>query len=91
MQQTTFSLDVVGRYFCNTLPEAVNDAGLAFDVADAVSSDPDAPRERVWGAPWRSNQAMPGLTYCVGERSLYWGGWAPRLTAADQALWPVIT
>lgn len=32
VQQTTFSLDVVGRYFCNTLPEAVNDAGLAFDM-----------------------------------------------------------
>ena len=111
MQQTTFSLDVVGRYFCNTLPEAVNDGGLPFDVvvlgagmfgayctekiyrrgaankrvlsleagdflisehvqnlariglnvANAVSSDPGAPHERVWGPPWRSNQAMPGL------------------------------
>ena len=139
VQQTTFSLDVVGRYVCNTLPEAVNNGGVPFDtvvlgagmfgaycaekiyrrgagnkrvlileaggflvsehvqnlariglnVADAVSSDPGVPRERVWGLPWRSNQAMPGLAYCVGGRSLYWGGWAPRLTAADRALWPV--
>jgi hypothetical protein len=43
----------------------------------------------VWALSRRSNQAMPGLAYCVGGRSLYWGGWAPRLTAADQALWPV--
>ncbi len=32
VQRTTFSLDVVGRYFCSTLPEAVNNGGLAFDV-----------------------------------------------------------
>jgi hypothetical protein len=32
---------------------------------------------------------MPGLAYCVGGRSLYWGGWAPRLTAADLTLLPV--
>ena len=138
VQRTTFSIDVVGRYVCNTLQEAVNNGGLPFDVvvlgagmfgaycaekiyrraankrvlileagdflvsehvqnlariglnvADAVSSDPGAPRERVWGLPWRSNQAMPGLAYCVGGRSLYWGGWAPRLTPADQALWPL--
>ncbi len=138
VQQTTFSLDVVGRYVCNTLAEAVNNGGSPFDavvigagmfgaycaekiyhggsgnkrvlvldaghylvsehvqnlariglnVADPVSSDPGVARERVWGLPWRSNQATPGLAYCVGGRSLYWGGWAPRLTAADQALWP---
>ena len=35
----------------------------------------------------QSSYAGAGL--CVGGRSLYWGGWAPRLTAADQALWPV--
>ena len=137
--QRTFSIDVVGRYVCNTLPEAVNNGGLPFDVvvlgagmfgaycaekiyrrgaatkrvlileagdflvsehvqnlariglnvAYEVSGDPGAPRERVWGLPWRSNQAMPGLAYCVGGRSLYWGGSAPRLTAADRALWPV--
>lgn len=37
--------------------------------------------------PWRGNQSTPGLAYCIGERSLYWGGWTPRLTPADQALW----
>ena len=138
VQQTTFSVDVVGRYVCNTLTEAVNNGGLPFDVvvlgagmfgaycaekiyhsgagnkrilileaggflvsehvqnlariglnvANPVCDDSGAAREWVWGLPWRSNQPMPGLAYCIGGRSLYWGGWAPRLTAADLARWP---
>jgi len=31
---------------------------------------------------------FPGLAYCLGGRSLYWGGWSPRLTDADLANWP---
>jgi hypothetical protein len=48
----------------------------------------------VWGMPWISapndpaNKGFPGLAYCVGGRSLFWGGWSPRLTAADLAAWP---
>ncbi|MBI1818130.1 MAG: DUF1080 domain-containing protein [Deltaproteobacteria bacterium] len=42
----------------------------------------------VWGMPWISNEKFPGLAYCVGGRSLFWGGWAPRLTDADLANWP---
>src|SRR5205807_10330117 len=45
-------------------------------------------RELVWGSPWRSPVAFPGLAYCLGGRSLYWGGWSPRLTPADLAQWP---
>jgi 3-keto-disaccharide hydrolase/GMC oxidoreductase len=46
-------------------------------------------RERVWGTPWRSEVPFPGLAYCIGGRSIYWGGWAPRLTPADlQDNWP---
>lgn len=65
-----------------------NLARIGLNVASPVTTDPGVPRERVWGMPWRSNQASPGLAYCIGGRSLYWGGWAPRLTPADQALWP---
>src|ERR1051326_5694111 len=65
-----------------------NLARIGLNVPSPVTSDPGVPRERVWGLPWRSNQASPGLAYCVGGRSLYWGGWAPRLTAADHAQWP---
>jgi choline dehydrogenase-like flavoprotein len=141
VQDTTFSLDVLGRYVCSTWDEAVNNGGVAFDAvvigagmfgaycaekiyrhanvrvlvldagsflvsehvqnlarvglntAGAVqvasnSADPGT-RERVWGSPWRSQVPFPGLAYCLGGRSLYWGGWSPRLTAADLANWPL--
>ena len=42
----------------------------------------------VWGMPWISNEAFPGLAYCIGGRSLFWGGWSPPLTPADLASWP---
>jgi choline dehydrogenase-like flavoprotein len=42
----------------------------------------------VWGMPWISNEAFPGLAYCIGGRSLFWGGWSPPLTDADLANWP---
>jgi hypothetical protein len=138
VQETTFSLDVLGRYICNTYDEAINNGGFPFDAivigagmygsyvaekiyrqgqgnlrvllleagsflvsehvqnlsriglnaAGAITSDPGIPRERVWGLPWRSNVAFPGLAYCVGGRSLYWGGWSPKLTDADLKNWP---
>jgi hypothetical protein len=138
VQETTFSLDVLGRYICNTYDEAINNGGFPFDAivigagmygsyvaekiyrqgqgnlrvllleagsflvsehvqnlsriglnaAGAITSDPGVPRERVWGLPWRSNVAFPGLAYCVGGRSLYWGGWSPKLTDADLKNWP---
>ena len=140
VQDTEFTLDVVGRYICSTWDEVVGNNGVAFDavvigagmfgaycaekiyrhgnvrvlVLDAGgllvtehvqnlsriglnaggavrvefnNQDPGA-RERVWGSPWRSQTPFPGLAYCLGGRSLYWGGWAPRLTAADLAQWP---
>jgi 3-keto-disaccharide hydrolase/GMC oxidoreductase len=139
VQDTAFSLDVPGRYVCNTWDEAVNNGGFPFDVVvigagmygayiaekiyrdgaagnlrvlvleagpflvsehiqnltqmglnvpGPTSTDPGVARERVWGLPWRSQTGFPGLAYCVGGRSLYWGGWSPRLTAADLAQWP---
>ena len=44
----------------------------------------------VWGMPWISNEPFSGLAYCVGGRSLFWGGWSPRLTANDLANWPPV-
>jgi len=64
--------------------------GLNVPGAAAVpnnASDP-GPRNVVWGIPWRSQVGFPGLAYCPGGRSLYWGGWSPRLTAADLSNWP---
>ena len=141
VQRTTLSLDVMGRFTCNTWDEAVNNGGPPFDAiivgsgmfggycADKISRDnkgrplrvlvleagpylvpthvqnlprsglnvpgpmqPDfdngQARELVWGIPWRSNVAFVGQAYCVGGKSLYWGGWCPRLQADDLATWP---
>jgi len=150
-ERTTFSLDVLGRYVCNGLDEALrstdrtarrpdgspqNDArpfdiivlgggtfgaavaahlfnadkphrhrilvleGGPFVLTEHVQDLPmiglnvpgatsiaalraigqdRQPREQVWGLAWHSSTAFPGLAYCIGGRSLYWGGWSPQL------------
>ncbi|HKT61006.1 MAG TPA: family 16 glycoside hydrolase [Gemmatimonadales bacterium] len=47
-------------------------------------------RKEVWGLAWRGNTKFPGLAYCPGGRSLYWGGWSPQLLDAEMppAAWP---
>ncbi|MGH8331928.1 MAG: hypothetical protein ACRES0_16110, partial [Pseudomonas sp.] len=50
----------------------------------------------VWGQPWDSdspmgfNQAFPGLAFCLGGRSVFWGGWSPYLIDSEVAdpSWP---
>lgn len=46
------------------------------------------PRQEVWGLAWHSATKFPGLAYCLGGRSLYFGGWSPRLLPAETAAWP---
>lgn len=43
----------------------------------------DMPREQVWGLPWHSSTPFTGLAYCVGGRSVYWGGWSPQLLDSE--------
>ena len=62
--------------------------GAPGDVAVPSNGQDPGPRNIVWGSPWHSNQSFPGLAYCPGGRSLFWGGWSPRLTEADLANWP---
>lgn len=76
---------LVSEHVQNLARVGLNIAG-AIQVA-ANNQDPGT-RERVWGSPWRSQVAFPGLAYCLGGRSLYWGGWSPRLTPDDLAQWP---
>jgi choline dehydrogenase-like flavoprotein len=55
----------------------------------------------VWGLPWHAEvngyngQAVkfPGLAYCIGGRSLYWGGWSPRPLPEEMptSRWPQTT
>jgi choline dehydrogenase-like flavoprotein len=146
-QYTDFSKDVLGRYVCNGLDEAIASAsgqgGRPFDliivgggsfgatlaqhllaldtlglhrilVLEAgpnvlpehvqnlpvlglvapgpTTADPGVPRAEVWGLPWRTNvdQGFPGLAYCTGGRSLFWGGWSPQLLVEETPpnLWP---
>lgn len=141
-QSTTFSIDALGRFICNTWEEATLNGGAPFDVvvigsgmygaycatkinrlspnkrvlvleagsfllAEHVqnlpriglnipseilpSNDPGTPRDLVWGIPWRGNVGFPGLAYCVGGKSIYWGGWCPTLTPGDLQKWPSST
>jgi GMC oxidoreductase len=73
------------------IPEHVQNLGrIGFDIPAAIppADDPGIARSLVWGLPWRGNVDFPGLAYCLGGKSLYWGGWGPRLTPADLARWP---
>lgn len=47
-------------------------------------------RKEVWGLAWHSAIGFPGLAYCLGGRSLYWGGWSPRLLDGEMPAgrWP---
>jgi len=63
-------------------------AGLNVPGPLYPGNDPGVARELVWGMPWRANVPFIGQAYCVGGKSLYWGGWCPRLLPADLAGWP---
>src|SRR5215207_6407467 len=154
-QHTDFSLDIIGRYICNGLDEALRSADRSlhpdarrFDVivigggsfgpvlaqhlfdrdkarrhrvlvleggplalpehvqnlpmpglsvpgktsiADLRASGRDGmPRNEMWGLAWHSKEQFPGLAYCLGGRSLFFGGWSPQLLDAEMPLemWP---
>ncbi|HYR21468.1 MAG TPA: family 16 glycoside hydrolase [Chthoniobacterales bacterium] len=143
-QDTLFTFDILGRYGCNTLEEAVNSinrpnprmfdfiiiGGGSFGAVLAshlfnrdrtrghrilvLEAGPFALSEHVqnlpgnfgppsknnpgtlWGEPWVSdspmdfNKQFPGLAYCVGGRSVFWGGWSPYLIDSEisDASWP---
>jgi hypothetical protein len=67
-----------------------NLARIGFNVPAPINpaNDPGVARDLVWGLPWRGSDEYPGLAYCVGGKSLFWGGWCPRLTDGDLAAWP---
>ena len=82
-----------------SIPEHVQNlpvfAGLNVPGASSIQDlrsqgqfGPDKPREEVWGIPWHSSTKFPGLAYCLGGRSLYFGGWCPQLLDAEMNAWP---
>lgn len=146
-EDTSFTLDILGRYSANSLSEALDSAdpgkfadaqpfdhivigGGSFGAVLAtrifnldvthrhrvlvLEAGPLALPEHVqnlppdfgppgkgnpgtvWGQPWGSdspqsfNQGFPGLAYCVGGRSVFWGGWSPYFIASELPVppWP---
>jgi choline dehydrogenase-like flavoprotein len=63
---------------------------IGLNVPDPMdpAGDNGLPREIVWRMPWRGNNSFVGTPYCVGGKSVYWGGWCPRLTDDDLSAWP---
>lgn len=142
-QRTDFSLDLMGRFICNGLDEALRSTdkntypdARPFDVVvvgggsfgtllaahvfnndkthsrrvlvldggphllpehvqnlpmmgitapPPVQNDPGFLREFVWGLAWQTSvkAGFPGLAYCLGGRSVFWGGWSPQLLSAE--------
>jgi hypothetical protein len=77
-----------GPFMVSTHVQNLPRLGLNVPSAILPSDDPGRARELVWGMPWRSNVQFVGQAYCFGGKSLYWGGWCPRLLASDLAAWP---
>jgi hypothetical protein len=77
-----------GPFLVGTHVQNLPNAGLNVPGPITPSNDPGVARELVWGIPWRSNVDFIGQAYCIGGKSLYWGGWCPRLLASDLAAWP---
>jgi choline dehydrogenase-like flavoprotein len=58
-------------------------------IADLRASGQDQkPRAEVWGLAWHSATPFPGLAYAVGGRSIFFGGWSPRLLDAEMPQTP---
>ncbi|NKQ87505.1 family 16 glycoside hydrolase [Rhizobium ruizarguesonis] len=81
-----------------TVPEHVQNTGIlgfsnpqAPSFLDLSANQPEPPRNEVWGIPWVSGIPFMGLAYTLGGRSLYWGGWSPRLLDEEMATWPAAT
>ncbi|HEY9729195.1 MAG TPA: family 16 glycoside hydrolase [Chroococcales cyanobacterium] len=73
------------------LPMLGLDPPGATSIADLRNIGQDrTPRNEVWGLPWHSTAKFPGLAYCLGGRSLFFGGWSPQLLDAETptSLWP---
>jgi choline dehydrogenase-like flavoprotein len=81
-----------------TIPEHVQNSGIlglsdpsAPFFLNENAQQPEPPRNEVWGVPWKSSTPFKGLAYTVGGRSVYWGGWSPRLLDDEMASWPTST
>jgi choline dehydrogenase-like flavoprotein len=77
-----------GPFLIPTHVQNLPNVGLNVPGPLFPANDPGIPRELVWGMAWRGNVPFIGQAYCIGGKSLYWGGWCPRLLASDLSAWP---
>lgn len=58
-------------------------------LPEHVQNLPMLATTELWGLPWNSdspkawNQRFPGLAYCLGGRSVLWGGWSPHFIDSE--------
>jgi choline dehydrogenase-like flavoprotein len=73
------------------LPEHVQNVPVLGLNAGSPRKD-HQPQNEVWGLAWNTSDPVgfPGLAYCVGGRSVFWGGWSPRLLDSEvpNTRWP---
>jgi choline dehydrogenase-like flavoprotein len=71
------------------LPEHVQNLPVLGLNAGGARTDHSLQNE-VWGLAWNAGIPFPGLAYCLGGRSVFWGGWSPRLLDSElpSNLWP---
>ncbi|HXT51835.1 MAG TPA: family 16 glycoside hydrolase, partial [Thermoanaerobaculia bacterium] len=72
------------------LPEHVQNLPMLGLGPPGPSVNDPGPQNEVWGLPWQTDVArgFPGLAYCIGGRSLFFGGWSPELLEAETTKWP---
>jgi len=75
-------------YAPGTAPNAASPLPATRQALIAVGMD-TVPILENWGLPWNSNEAFGGLAYCLGGRSLYFGGWSPRYLETEMHTAPV--
>ncbi|MBI5590269.1 MAG: DUF1080 domain-containing protein [Deltaproteobacteria bacterium] len=71
------------------LPEHVQNLPVLGLNAGGTRMD-HLPQNEVWGLAWNAAIPFPGLAYCLGGRSVFWGGWSPRLLNSElpNSVWP---
>lgn len=77
LPEHTQDLPNLGLFGPGTQPSASSALPATRQELIAQGKDKQAILEN-WGLPWNSTERFGGLAYCLGGRSLYFGGWSPR-------------
>src|SRR6266705_494411 len=83
-ESTTFTLDNMGRFLCNALPEALDSANQT-----VAGRKRDFDVIVIGGGTFGS--VITEHLFVTGGRSLTWGGWSPELLSEEMAAWPQTT